>query len=54
MLHAIEELYFVRRYDEALKIASNVLKGSLNGEFKGVIEGYRLKCEARVKPVEIK
>lgn len=52
ILHAIEELYFFKRYDEAWNVACDALKGKLNEDFRGVIEGYREKCEAKVKVVK--
>ncbi|KAG0652047.1 hypothetical protein D0Z07_1054 [Hyphodiscus hymeniophilus] len=48
ILHAIEELYFFRRYEEARQLSNDVLKGKLNGEFRGVLEKYRAKCEAQL------
>ena len=49
ILHAIEELYFYRRYEEARNVACEVLKGRLNEGFRGVVEGYRGNCEAKIK-----
>jgi hypothetical protein len=49
ILHAIEELYFFRRYEEAGKVAEEVLKGRLNEEFRKTISDYLLRCEARSK-----
>jgi hypothetical protein len=51
ILHAIEELYFFRRYEEALKLACDVLKGKLDEQFRSVVESYREKCEVKVKKV---
>lgn len=49
ILHAIEELYFFRRYEEARQVASDVLKGKLNDEFRNIIEDYKARCEAKVR-----
>jgi hypothetical protein len=49
MMHAIEELYFFGKYEEARVVACEVLKGKLNGEFKGLVEDYKSKCEAKAK-----
>ena len=51
ILHAIEELYFFRRYEEAENVASAVLEGKLSEEFRTVVEGYRAKCGAKLKEV---
>lgn len=47
ILHAIEELYFYRRYEEARKVTEEALKGDLGSVFKGVVEGYRERCVTR-------
>jgi hypothetical protein len=49
MLHAIEELYFFGKYEEAGKLADEVLKGKLVGEFRKTIRDYRERCGARSK-----
>ena len=49
ILHAIEELYFFRKYEEAEKVADEVLKGKLGNEFRKTITDYRERCEARLK-----
>lgn len=48
ILHAVEELYFLKRYEEALKITETALKGELIEEFRGVLVGYRGRCEAKL------
>ncbi|CAG8952358.1 hypothetical protein HYFRA_00001104 [Hymenoscyphus fraxineus] len=48
ILHAIEELYFFRRYAEALAVAEETLRGELMGEFRKVVERYRVLCEGKV------
>jgi hypothetical protein len=49
MLHAIEELYFFGKYQEAGKVADEVLKGKLNEEFREIVSDYRERCEARLR-----
>lgn len=49
MLHAIEELYFFRKYEEARKVADEVLKGKLNQDFRRIVNDYRGRCECRLK-----
>lgn len=44
ILHAIEELYFYRRYDEALALSNQSLEGELDPEFRKTLEGYRGRC----------
>ena len=50
ILHAVEELYFFRRYEEASRVVREALGGKgLIAEFKTVLEGYGNKCEARMR-----
>lgn len=44
ILHAIEELYFYRRHDEALALSDQALEGELDAEFRKTVEGYRGRC----------
>jgi len=44
-MHAIEELYFFKRYEEALKIVEEALKGNLIQDFRKTLEDYRMKCK---------
>jgi len=48
ILHAIEELYFFRRYEEARKVADDALKGRLNGDLRRTIWDYKERCEAKI------
>lgn len=48
MLHAIEEHYFFRNYEEALKVAEDALKGELIDEFRKTLEDYRSRCQAKI------
>lgn len=45
IMHAIEELYFFKRYEEALKIVEEALKGNLIQDFRKTLEDYRMKCK---------
>ncbi|KAH8596514.1 hypothetical protein B0O99DRAFT_510110 [Bisporella sp. PMI_857] len=47
LLHAIEELYFMRRYVEASAVADAVLQGTLGSEFRNTISSYKERCESR-------
>jgi hypothetical protein len=49
ILHAIEELFFYRRYKEAGDVAGEVLKGELIKEYRKVVVGYLERCEAKLK-----
>jgi hypothetical protein len=49
ILHAIEELYFLKRFEEARSIARDVLKGTLNDEFRKNVEDYERKAEAKIR-----
>ena len=47
ILHAIEQLYFYRRYEEAAKFASKALEGDMGEEWREAIESYRVRCQAK-------
>jgi hypothetical protein len=49
ILHAIEELYFFRRYEKAKGFAEQALKGKLIEEFRKTVEDYRRRCEAKLE-----
>lgn len=48
MLHAIEELYFFKRYEEALEVTEDALKGELVADFRKTLEEYRSRCQAKI------
>lgn len=48
ILHAIEELYFYRRYEEARRVVEDVLRGELSVEFRKLMVGYKERCEAKL------
>jgi hypothetical protein len=50
-LHAIEELYFFRRYEEALKITEAALTGKLIEDFRKTLEGYKSKCQRKIQDI---
>ncbi|PBP19372.1 hypothetical protein BUE80_DR009888 [Diplocarpon rosae] len=50
ILHAIEELYFYRRFAEAKRVTEEALRGTgLVGEFRGVLEGYLERCCSKLE-----
>ena len=48
ILHAIEELYFFRRYKEALRIVEEALKGKLISDFRKTLEDYKTRCQKKI------
>lgn len=51
ILHAIEELYFFRRYEEALKVVEEALKGKLISDFRKLLEDYRMRCQTKIQNI---
>jgi hypothetical protein len=51
-LHAIEELYFFRRYEEALEITEAALKGNLIQDFRKMLEDYRTRCQKKTQDTQ--
>lgn len=49
ILHAIEELYFFKRYEEALKIVQEALNGELISEFRKILEDYKMRCQNKLQ-----
>ncbi|KAM3532300.1 hypothetical protein NHJ13051_000286 [Beauveria bassiana] len=51
VLHAVEELYFFRRYNEAIDFAAQVLQGesraALDSDSLQLLEKYDAKCKAK-------
>ncbi len=51
LLHAVEELYFFRRYDEAVEFVALVLQGesraALDSDSLQLLETYAAKCRAK-------
>ena len=49
-MHAVEELYFFRRFEEALGFLERALDGAegINGEARGLLEGYGRRCKERL------
>ncbi|GKT49019.1 uncharacterized protein ColSpa_09200 [Colletotrichum spaethianum] len=51
LLHAVEELYFLRRFEEAAAFARRVLEGSdaaLDRDTKEMLTRYEEKCHGRM------
>jgi hypothetical protein len=49
ILHAIEELYFFKKYVEALKIVEEALKGKLIKDFTKILEDYKARCQKKIQ-----
>lgn len=49
IIHAIEELYFFKRYEEALKVTETALVGVLQDEFKKLLLGYAARCRGKIE-----
>ncbi|RXG48220.1 hypothetical protein VDGE_01840 [Verticillium dahliae] len=57
LLHAVEELYFFRRYEEGARFARRVLETSgslLDDEHREVLTLYEKKCLAKTGDIEAK
>jgi len=52
ILHAIEELYFFKRYIEARKLAEDTLKGKLNQDYRETVLDCKTRCEAKLLIVQ--
>ncbi|KAJ6780611.1 hypothetical protein PWT90_03495 [Aphanocladium album] len=52
VLHAVEELYFFRRYQEAVDFSGEILQGDsrgvLDAESLQLLEKYEVKCKAKL------
>ena len=48
VLHAIEELYFFKRYEEALKVVGEALQGELNEDFRKTLVDYKTRCQKKI------
>ena len=49
LLHAIEQLYFYRKYQDASDFALKVLKGQMADEYRSVISSYQLRSQAKAE-----
>lgn len=51
LLHAVEELYFFRRYTEAIDFTAQVLQGesraALDSDSVQLLEKYEAKCKVK-------
>lgn len=46
-MHAVEELYFFRKYDEAVTFVAKVFDGGeegIDGDFQALLKTYEKKC----------
>lgn len=49
ILHAVEELYYLRRYVEAVKIVDEALRGIVSSSLRDRLVEYRQRCEEKGK-----
>lgn len=51
IIHAVEELYFFRKYDEAVKFVDQVLYGSkgLDDETQELLSTYKEKAQQKLR-----
>lgn len=47
LLHAIEQLYFYRKYQEGSEFALKALEGKMAEEYRTVISSYQVRCQAK-------
>jgi len=47
-MHAIEELYFERRYKEGACLTEKILRDGGGGEIREVLERYLKRCEEKL------
>ncbi|KAK1255401.1 hypothetical protein MKX08_009396 [Trichoderma sp. CBMAI-0020] len=57
VLHAAEELYFFRRYQEVVDLVSRVLtpegdKGGLDEETRQILTMYQARCRQKMKQID--
>jgi hypothetical protein len=48
ILHAIEELYFFKRYEEALEVVGEALQGKLNEDFRKTLVDCKTRCQKKI------
>lgn len=53
LLHAVEELYFYRRYEEGAMLVQRMFEGEgsgegLDGEVAAMLKGYETKCRDKM------
>ena len=48
-MHAIEELYFEKKYAEAARLARETLEAGGEGEIKSVLERYLARCNEKME-----
>ena len=47
LLHAIEQFYFYRKYQEGSDFALRALEGKMADEYRAVISSYQVRCQAK-------
>jgi hypothetical protein len=47
ILLAVEELYFLRRYEEAIKLTQQALDGGIHDELRKNLEDYQYRCKQK-------
>ncbi|KAF4467942.1 hypothetical protein FALBO_5176 [Fusarium albosuccineum] len=53
LLHAVEELYFSRRYQDAVQLAGDALSGSngLDRDSRQLLATYQERCQKKLTPL---
>lgn len=55
ILHAIEQLYFYRKYHEGSEFALRALQAQqMADEYRNVISNYQIRCQAKAEEEEEK
>lgn len=51
LIHAVEELYFFRKYEQAEKLVNNALAGShgIDRDSNQLLSTYRQRCQTKLK-----
>lgn len=51
LIHAVEELYFFRRYEQAEKLATQAISGShgIDKDAKQLLTTYQQRCQNKLK-----
>jgi len=48
ILHAIEQLYFYRRYQDACDLAGKALEGEMGEDYRQGVLSYQTRCRAKL------
>ncbi|KAG9228415.1 hypothetical protein BJ875DRAFT_389470 [Amylocarpus encephaloides] len=49
ILHAIEEWYFFKQYEEGMRVAEETLKGELAEDFRKIVADYKTRCQRKLE-----